>query len=447
MIDSHLVQHLNYTQIDPEIVERIEKRAFNQLRNYTQCLNNNIEISFAKDLLYGFKKYFDTSIKNLNSLKELINLYYNLTHVYEFENLLHKINESILIDKDKRNYILKKNAVHLFSQLFQKLRDKFSFLKVWINNELDILIRKKILNAINFTLNDKIKEIPFSSIFFEVFKKYLLKKMHEPIPLKKIHYLIDLIKQSKISSYDKNSNLSLLLDIFDESILDQSTKELILTKHSDISFLLESLKYFNETQYFIYKSDFNYLIDLDLTFDSFLRNQYYDTITNSICDLKHGILTCNVYYARLSTIVNKIQSLNDFEFLKAVNIYATESFEIDVDFKLDKNKYTFKIPDLNIIAPTIDIGFENYVFNLTCEHVPGFPDDRSKADNGRFPGQDGSDGKPGLPGCSGGNLFIFASKILREENLRFISNGGKGGQGQDGLYFILSIFHFQIINK
>ena len=163
--------------------------------------------------------------------------------------------------------------------------------------------------------------------------------------------------------------------------------------------------------------------------------------------MKHGILTCNVYYARLSTIVNKIQSLNDFEFLKAVNIYATESFEIDVDFKLDKNKYTFKIPDLNIIAPTIDIGFENYVFNLTCEHVPGFPDDRSKADNGRFPGQDGSDGKPGLPGCSGGNLFIFASKILREENLRFISNGGKGGQGQDGLYFILSIFHFQIINK
>ena len=319
-------------------------------------------------------------------------------------------------------------------------------MKVWINQEIDTLIRHNIQIAFHFDLNDRIKEMQFSYNLFEVFRKYLLKDMHKPIPLEKMHNLIYLIKQSKISYYDKNSNLSLLLDIFDKSILDQTTKKCIIAKYKEISFFLESLKYFNATHYLTSMSDWKNFIDLDITFNSFLKNQYYDTITDSTCDFKHGILTCRVYYARLSTIVNKIQSLNDFEYLKAVNIYATESFEIDVDFKLDKNKYMFDVPDLNIIAPTFHI-FDNYVFDLTCEHVPRFPDDRSKADNGILPGENGSNGKPGLPGCNGGNLFIFASEIFREENLRFISNGGRGGQGQDGLYYnIIYIYLFCIFN-
>jgi hypothetical protein len=70
------------------------------------------------------------------------------------------------------------------------------------------------------------------------------------------------------------------------------------------------------------------------------------------------------------------------------------------------------------------------VVDLTCQRTPGYPDNQEKAKDGDGFGADGM--KPGLPGYNGGNLVIIADEILNSTNLKFISDGGVGGPGQQG---------------
>ncbi|CAF1151483.1 unnamed protein product, partial [Brachionus calyciflorus] len=93
------------------------------------------------------------------------------------------------------------------------------------------------------------------------------------------------------------------------------------------------------------------------------------------------------------------------------------------------NKYENNHPDLIIIAPYL-LFANKFTIDLTCKNTPGYPDNKPKAENGKGAGEPGEDGKPGLPGFNGGNLIIYADKIINENNMKFVSIGGQGGPGQ-----------------
>jgi hypothetical protein len=98
------------------------------------------------------------------------------------------------------------------------------------------------------------------------------------------------------------------------------------------------------------------------------------------------------------------------------------------------------IIDSNLITPSINVCIiapkwtipAGTTINLSGLDNNSYPDNRQKADNGIVYGANGTDGKPGLPGFSGGNFLGIGNEFIGLNNLTVISNGGRGGPGQNG---------------
>ena len=127
------------------------------------------------------------------------------------------------------------------------------------------------------------------------------------------------------------------------------------------------------------------------------------------------------HFLNISSLLSKIQK-EDINEMKRVLIYVTHSVIFDKNYSINKYKYKEDAPDLVIISPNIII--KNYItVNLSCEHVPGYPEGKLKAGNGYGFCANGENGVAGLNGYNGGNLLIFSDKILFSSNLKFVSKG------------------------
>ena len=142
-------------------------------------------------------------------------------------------------------------------------------------------------------------------------------------------------------------------------------------------------------------------------------------------------------FGRMSSVMQMINN-RSIKNLKFIKIFTTHSFIFDEDFKIDKSMYTSDSPDLSIISPIMKVE-KNATIDLSCDRVPGYPDETSKAKNGYLYafGSNGLNGKPGLPGYNGGNLFIITNEVAGFEKLIIRTNEGQGGPGQNGNIFKL----------
>lgn len=138
----------------------------------------------------------------------------------------------------------------------------------------------------------------------------------------------------------------------------------------------------------------------------------------------------------MSLIANEINNHDNITDLKSVLIYTLNSVNFDENFSIKKERYISDAPDLIIISPQVIIE-KPIIVNLSCEHIPGYPEGRPNANNGEGYGADGDDGKPGLPGFNGGNMMMVSFLISNE--FTFVSKGGTGGPGQNGKKFIILI--------
>jgi hypothetical protein len=159
-----------------------------------------------------------------------------------------------------------------------------------------------------------------------------------------------------------------------------------------------------------------------------LKNYY---LNENESNYENDIYTYNGYFANVNTILEKINNRADINNLKSIEIYAINSVKFDNDFKINKERYKDKSPDLIIISPRVLIPRKINV-DLSSANSPDYPDGISKAANADSDGGTGKDGKPGLPGYNGGNLLIISNDSVNTNDLIFISNGGMGGPGQHG---------------
>ena len=137
----------------------------------------------------------------------------------------------------------------------------------------------------------------------------------------------------------------------------------------------------------------------------------------------------------LSELLTRVNADKRIKNLKNIKIFATKSITFDIDYKIFEERYLTHSPDLIIISPCL-IAEKKITIDLSCNRIP--PTYKFNAESGKtngLPGIHGVDGQPGLPGYNGGNLFIFAKEISQSiKSLEIITNGGKGGPGQNGKF-------------
>lgn len=156
-----------------------------------------------------------------------------------------------------------------------------------------------------------------------------------------------------------------------------------------------------------------------------------DKLNNSVNEVKENMFIYKGHYGKLSSVLAELNGDQGITNLTLIRIVASQRFEIDVDFQVDKQMYEFNAPHLVIASPKVIIAGEVKI-DLSCDHAPSYLENTSLQRDGTRAGESGRDGKPGLPGCNGGSLFIVSDRIEGQSMLEFVSTGGKGGPGEDG---------------
>ncbi len=135
------------------------------------------------------------------------------------------------------------------------------------------------------------------------------------------------------------------------------------------------------------------------------------------------------YFSSISSILKILKNDKVITDLERVQVFAINSFTFDVDFVIDKSKYSTNAPHLIVVAPKVLVP-KHVIVDLTCRRIPEI---NGKAANGVRWSLDGKDGKAGLPGYNGGSFVVYADYIEGRSFLSVISREGKGGAGQDGV--------------
>ena len=137
-------------------------------------------------------------------------------------------------------------------------------------------------------------------------------------------------------------------------------------------------------------------------------------------DCNGALLTIEGSYVSMKEINKVISGRQLYE----VQIIASDMLCINADFTMSGTNLVLVSPDLYVIGKQ----------TLNISGRDGRDYDREPGKNGVQVGEHGCAGQNGGDGQDGGNVFIHAERIEKEDNslLTICSNGGKGGRGQKG---------------
>jgi len=412
---------------------RVDIEYESKLLNYTNC---HFEL-FKKDLKQTIQnaviKYFETSKKNnyqdyLQVFKHLESIKNRTNNKIDFESFINDIDE-VFLSKTEKNDISSKKII--FNFLFQILpKGSNQYFQDIINwDDINTKIDHYLMNIIQyFKLQYKNFQTNLKSLLLENLS-YLfssnLNKTFYITDLKFIQIQLNIIK----TSFEKNKhNFNLFINEMNVQILNKEEKENILRNK-------KILDHFNTL---MPKVD---AIRFDIeTISESLVNKIHSLLTElqhyyeekSFYNQKDGYYFYG-HFGKISEILKKINQDDDIKNLKYVKIFCTNSFDFDTNYSINKERYSDHSPNLIIISPKILVT-EDLVVDLSCDKIPGYPDNKEKAKNATEFGAKGDDGEPGLPGYNGGNFYILTNYFNDSNMLHFISNGGPGGPGQEGFY-------------
>ena len=267
----------------------------------------------------------------------------------------------------------------------------------------------------------------------------------------KTHYKEEMIRVKKL--IDEFINNTLNSETFHEFL----NKTIFNSKYKDILCKIEECEGIwnktNEIYLFANRTQIFYNLLFEKKWWIMIPQTWYSSISNissiinKLIDTKKnysysekvstGTLTFKVNFGKISEILNIINKDTSMANIKIVRIFCAFTLVFDTDYKLNKSKYTTNAPDLVIISPIVIVE-KPVAVDLSCETIPGYPENQKKARNGSSSGENGYNGKPGLPGYNSGNLIILADSISNRSNLITKLFGGIGGPGQDGI--IIKVF-------
>ena len=154
--------------------------------------------------------------------------------------------------------------------------------------------------------------------------------------------------------------------------------------------------------------------ELDRMFKQF-HNKHEKKVSK---DNNGMVLEIEGSFIKLSHIQNEIGTTGIYE----IRIIGKEIICIDKDLRL---------PGMNliIVSPEVLV-FHHCVLDVSG--VDGVKHECTKGRSGKKKGEDGDAGERGSNGQAGGNIFVYTSKFVNDDQLTVRANGGVGQNGQDG---------------
>jgi len=383
---------------------------------------------FEKDFNYLFetaitkyfnrKKFIKENFQNLHI--QLSNLKDTSSEENDLNDFLEKLNSDILKIEEKNDLKEKKEMFSYFIHLFSESEKKiFTLKKIWLNNKN----RSKILHFIN------ILELEVLEHFEEYFRfvsysiqngidNFVERKMYNAVQINDIYQLISILNEFNqlINSHD------FVLKSINNEILNVNDSKIILDNKKELESIISILSFDKKN-----KLEKKFVESLINKTDYYIKelNIYYEDIKSTF---EYGVYTYKGYFANLNTILETINNNDKIMDLKSIEIYAINSVNFDKDYWINSNKYNEKVPDLIVVSRQIQNSKPiNVILTSDISSISADP----KANNGSLPGDDGDDGNDGLPGLNGGNMLIITNDKISNK-IKCLTNGGKGGPGQDG---------------
>jgi hypothetical protein len=412
-----------------------------QLGFYTNDHLRQFEIQTQKTIRDNFYNLLSSPLISLNQLE---NQYTMLTKLkptykqnYDIESFLNDLIKNNLVNdkfiKQINKLILRKRILsYLINLCKSQLKLKFQKQLFADLDKLNIMI---FMLSLDTQIKYELLEVNFYKSMASNLLNYTRNKIKDAIYVENINDVEKLIQDFKNqSNYSKS-----FYEFINKTLIDSKYRN-ILCKAQECDNILNSTSSFDR---FInkLKEDKNTLFSKNQDPKKWLYTSELSLVLNDLETYRKnysfstheevGAITFKSNFGKISEILKIIN--NDIHIdIKVVRIFSTFTLEFDTDYKLDKNKYKTNAPDLVIISPKV-IAEKPITIDLSCENIPGYPDNLKKAKNGYSSGENGYDGKPGLPGYNAGNLIILADSITNLSNLQTNLAGGTGGPGQDGI--------------
>jgi hypothetical protein len=246
-----------------------------------------------------------------------------------------------------------------------------------------------------------------------------------------IAYLLERIKDIGKSYLDFESYHSLIIDLLNEYTVDLIEIDLLKDKKNVLDFFIQyfpkNYKRFQKKKEWVK----NYAIISDMLNEIKQYCQENELVYNSIDESLHY----EGHFINLSQILVKLKDKHNLTHnLSSIKIYTSHSITLDTDFTLSDLNYNKHAPDLILISPNV-IVTKLITIDLSClTLISNYPYGKEKANNGLGDGDNGEDGEPGLHGFNGGKLIVLTNENkFNKRNVNFISIGGQGGPGQEGI--------------
>lgn len=151
-----------------------------------------------------------------------------------------------------------------------------------------------------------------------------------------------------------------------------------------------------------------------MLFENVVPSENVSNSVNSV-NVKSVVNEDTMFFEGSSISSSYIKSVVADRFISKIYVYVADTFYVDEDLKLNG------IAELQIFANTWNIT-RPVTFDLSGLNGASQKSTLAK----------GSAGNPGSKGMDGGNIFALANILINGNNLTVISDGGNGGDGQDG---------------
>ncbi|CAF0960078.1 unnamed protein product [Brachionus calyciflorus] len=395
---------------------------------------------FQRDVQQKIKKnllnYYNVEKFNAHDSSDAANIYLKLNKLYQtgtqinsLDKFLNELDTNLLNGEERESILKRKLLIENFLKLIPDVKRKnFSFDRIWLNNELTTQIVQLFDDLISFVENQfKDFESYLTSILTQNIKNYFRNQVNSSTNIQSIRNL-ETYLNNLMNSLTTESTFEKFYDQIGSLLLNDTEKVDIRRKKNQLDSFTNLVG--NRQQKFAKEKNW---ISLSLNYEinSLIEEikQYYTAREPTLTE--DGIYTYTCYFGLMSDVLAKIHNSANTKNLKQIQIFATHSFEFDVNFLLNAEKYETNHPDLTVIAPNL-VFPKKVTIDLTCKRIPAFPDNKPRANSGKGVGDAGENGKPGLPGFNAGYFKVFADKIVNEENMIFVSTGGQGGTGQQG---------------
>ena len=433
-----MINNLEYiTRKEAQIRARIDRSHMSALNAYIfQNLKKfelNLEILLEKKISVYINNVVQAPRFEFNNsiiIRNLLNLLGDNRNRL-FEKFMSSLPEEFLNNNEKAQAIREKQVLDYFGDLLpDEFRNQsFPLEKNWLSSllvtRLNSLLSKKFYAHI-LDGNDKFN-FEFGLILEKNVNLFIESQMRQAYDVEQVKIIIKNLN-------DFNVYLKSKEHINDAFIMGINTNMIGFDAKSNLSSELKSLQTFNELLPKDMKqlvSTSRYLIELSAKINVFI-NELDNFLTFEDFTFEKDVFIYKGYFSTMSSILSKINNAANIVNLKSIHIYSTNSLVIDVDFRVNMQRYSQHSPDLVIVSPRVKFN-SRLTIDLSCYTQRGFPNGQSKAANGGGNGAAGHDGLPGLQGFNGGQFLIFTDDLFDSQKCVFKSKGGDGGPGQSGI--------------